>query len=154
MAVLRLFLLGAMDIRHDDQQVPKPPTLKSQSLLAYLAMHRGRPQNREQLAGLFWGDRPERKARRSLRTALWHIRRYLPQESVLLSDTTTVLMNPDSDLWLDVEEFETHASSGQAVTCNPCWRSTAATFSMASMTIGLSASATDWKCCFSTRCHA
>jgi hypothetical protein len=27
------------------------------------------------LAGLFWGDRLESKARRSLATALWHIRR-------------------------------------------------------------------------------
>jgi DNA-binding SARP family transcriptional activator/predicted ATPase len=114
MAVLRLFLLGALDIRHDDRQVPKPPTLKSQSLLAYLALHRRRPQNREQLAALFWGDRPERKARRSLRTALWHIRRYLPQENLLLSDSTTVQMNPDSDLWLDVEEFEKQVSSSQA----------------------------------------
>ena len=70
--------------------------------------------SRSRLAGLFWGDRPERKARRSLATALWHIRRYLPQENLLLSDTTTVQMNPDSDLWLDVEEFETQASSSQA----------------------------------------
>ena len=114
MPALRLFLLGPLDIQYDGQQVPKPPTLKSQSLLAYLAMHRRHPQNREQLASLFWGDRPERKARRSLRTALWHIRRCLPEKNLILSDSTMVQMDPDSDLWLDVEEFETQTSCSKA----------------------------------------
>jgi ABC-type oligopeptide transport system substrate-binding subunit/DNA-binding SARP family transcriptional activator len=103
---VRLFLLGPMDIRHDGQVVPKPPTQKSQSLLAYLALHRRRPQPRERLAALFWGDRPERKARRSLTTALWHIRRCLPDEDLLLSDVHAVQLDPGADLWLDVAEFE------------------------------------------------
>jgi ABC-type transport system substrate-binding protein/DNA-binding SARP family transcriptional activator len=106
MAALRLFLLGALDIQHDGQQVPKPPTLKSQSLFVYLALHRQRPQPRERLADLFWGDRPERRARRSLTTALWHIRRCLPGEDWLLADVHTAQLDPQADLWLDVAEFE------------------------------------------------
>jgi len=106
MATLRLFLLGALDIRHDGQQVPKPPTLKSQSLFAYLALHRQRPQRRERLADLFWGDRAERRARRSLTTALWHIRRCLPREDWLLADVHSAQLDPQADLWLDVAEFE------------------------------------------------
>jgi ABC-type oligopeptide transport system substrate-binding subunit/DNA-binding SARP family transcriptional activator len=108
MPVLRLFLLGPLGIRHDDQPLPKPPTRKSQSLLAYLVLHRQQPQSRERLADLFWGDRPERRARRSLTTALWHIRRCLlpADEDVLLSDVHSVQLNPDIDLWLDVAEFE------------------------------------------------
>jgi ABC-type oligopeptide transport system substrate-binding subunit/DNA-binding SARP family transcriptional activator len=103
---VRLFLLGPLDIRHDGQQLPKPPTIKSQSLFAYLALHRGRPQPRERLAALFWGDRPERKARRSLTTALWHIRRCLPDKDLLLSDVHAVQFDPQANLWLDVAEFE------------------------------------------------
>jgi DNA-binding SARP family transcriptional activator len=106
MPALRLFLLGSLDIRHDGQQLPKLPTLKSQSLLAYLALHRERPQPRERLAELFWGGRPERKARRSLTTALWHIRRCLHNEDLLLSDMHSVRFDPQADLWLDVAEFE------------------------------------------------
>jgi DNA-binding SARP family transcriptional activator len=53
MPALRLFLLGSLDMRYDGQQLPKPPTLKSQSLLAYLALHRQRPQPRERLATSF-----------------------------------------------------------------------------------------------------
>ena len=44
MSTLRLYFLGALDIRYDDQQLPKPATLKSQSLLAYLALDHDRPQ--------------------------------------------------------------------------------------------------------------
>ena len=110
MLALRLFLLGALDIRYDDQQLPKPPTQKSQSLLAYLAVHGQRPQPRERLADLFWGDRPKPKARSSLSTALWHLRRCLPSEACLLSDARTVQFSPEFPLWLDVEEFEASAA--------------------------------------------
>lgn len=67
---LRLYLLGMLDIRLGDQPLPKPPALKSQSLLAYLVLHRRQPQTRERLADLFWGERPESRARHSLATAL------------------------------------------------------------------------------------
>ena len=49
---MQLYFLGTLDIRYDNQPLPKPPTLKSQSLLAYLILHRHRPQPRERLAGL------------------------------------------------------------------------------------------------------
>jgi len=102
--------LGPLEISCGDRALSKPPTLKSQSLLAYLVLHRERPQPREQLAEMFWGDRPERKARRSLATALWHIRRCLPDETLLLSDSHTVQFNAQADLRLDVEEFESQAT--------------------------------------------
>lgn len=73
MPTLQVFLLGAPDVRYDDAPVSKPPTVKSQSLVAYLIVHRRQPQPRERLADLFWGERTDRKARRSLATALWHI---------------------------------------------------------------------------------
>lgn len=46
MPVLRLHFLGTLDIRCDGQQLPKPPTAKSQSLLAYLVLHRHQIQPR------------------------------------------------------------------------------------------------------------
>ncbi|MGD1992076.1 MAG: AAA family ATPase [Anaerolineae bacterium] len=110
MASLQMVLLGALDMRSGGQQLPKPPTLKSQSLLAYLALHRDQPQPRDRLVGLFWAERPERNARRSLSTALWHIRRCLPFDSALISDVNAVQFNPHADVWLDVEAFEAQAS--------------------------------------------
>lgn len=108
MATLQLYFLGPLDIRSGDRQLPKPPTLKSQSLLAYLVLHR--PQPRSRLAGLFWGDRPERKARHSLSTALWHIRHVLPDEDLVLSDLHTAQFDPQADVWVDVEAFECQTS--------------------------------------------
>jgi DNA-binding SARP family transcriptional activator len=110
MPALEVYLLGRLDMRCDDQPLPKPPTLKSQSLLAYLVLHRGQPHPRERLAGLFWGERTERKARRSLTTALGHIRRCLPEASCLLSEPQTVQFDPQVELCLDVDEFESHAA--------------------------------------------
>jgi ABC-type oligopeptide transport system substrate-binding subunit/DNA-binding SARP family transcriptional activator len=110
MPTLHVNLLGPMDLRYDGQQLCKPPTLKSRSLLAYLILHRDRPQARERLVDLFWGDRPERRARRSLTTALWHIRRCLPEEELILSELNTVQFDPGSELWLDVDEFQAQAA--------------------------------------------
>ncbi len=115
MPTLRLYFLGTLDIRYDGEQLPKPATLKSQSLLAYLILHRAMPQSRDRLMVLFWGDRPERKARASLSTALWHIRRCLPQDYVE-SDSQTVQFDPQSDLWLDVDEFQSQVSQDDLAT--------------------------------------
>lgn len=110
MTSLQLYFLGPLEIRYGDRELLKPPTLKSQSLLAYLALHRDQPQYRERLAEMFWGDRPERNARRSLTTALWHIRRAFPDPQYLLSDSQTVQFDPRTELWLDVDAFESHAA--------------------------------------------
>jgi DNA-binding SARP family transcriptional activator/predicted ATPase len=110
-AVLQFYFLGPLDIRSGDRQLPRPPTLKSQSLLAYLVLHRNQPQPRERLTGLFWGERPDDKARRSLSTALWHIRRCLGGRPALLGDSHTVQFDPQSPYWLDVAEFETKVAA-------------------------------------------
>jgi ABC-type transport system substrate-binding protein/DNA-binding SARP family transcriptional activator len=94
--------------------LPRPATLKSQSLLAYLLLHRQRPQSRDHLCNLFWGDRSELKARGSISTALWHIRRCLP-EDIILRDGETLQYNPGAEVWLDVEEFKSHISASDIV---------------------------------------
>lgn len=110
MATLQLYFLGPLDIRCDDRELPKPPTLKSQSLLAYLVLYRDQPHSRDRLADLYWGDRPGRKSLASLSTALWHLRRCLPNEALILSDPHSVQFDPQADLWIDVDEFESQAT--------------------------------------------
>ena len=101
---LSLRCCGAPEVAASD--LPLPATLKAQSLLAYLVAHRDRPQGRDHLAEIFWGDRPEHNARRSLATALWQIRRCLPGDEFILADTANVQLNPHRVFWLDVAEFE------------------------------------------------
>ncbi|MBM4460682.1 MAG: hypothetical protein FJ011_23470, partial [Chloroflexi bacterium] len=88
------------------RELPLPATLKAQSLLTYLVVHRNQPHTRDHLAELFWGDRPEHNARHSLATALWQIRRCLPADDLILADVADVQFNPRSLFWLDVAEFE------------------------------------------------
>jgi ABC-type oligopeptide transport system substrate-binding subunit/DNA-binding SARP family transcriptional activator len=102
--VVRFYFLGAFDLRGDQQALLKPPTQKSQSLLAYLVLQRKHPLSRDHLINLFWGERPEHKARRSLTTALWHIRNSLPADFII-SDYSSVQLNPQAKIWVDVDEF-------------------------------------------------
>ncbi len=107
MPLLKIHLLGHLELLdNEDRVLSLPTTLKARSLLAYLILHRSQPQPREHLSTLFWGERPEQKARHSLSTALWRIRRCLPDEEVILSDHHTVQFDPQADLWLDVDAFE------------------------------------------------
>ena len=80
---LKMRLLGRLEWRYvnagqPELEPPRPATTKAQSLLAYLVFYQRKQHARERLMEMFWGDRSERKARRSLSTALWHIRRCMP----------------------------------------------------------------------------
>ena len=103
---LHVRLLGSLEIFHTGRPLPVPATRKAQALLAYLVLNREQPQSRERLAELFWGDRPEEKARRSLSTAVWHISHCLPDKVYILSNLNTVQFNPQAALVLDSLEFE------------------------------------------------
>ncbi len=108
--MLKIQTLGGFELWDDTNPLPLPATIKARSLLAYLIVHRNRIWPRERLADLFWGDRPDHKARRSLATALWHIRGCLPCQELILSDTQTVQFEPRTDLWLDTEVFASQAT--------------------------------------------
>jgi DNA-binding SARP family transcriptional activator len=111
--MLKIWTLGQIEIWQDQKSLRLPPTRKSCSLLAYLITHRNQAWSRDHLANLYWGDRPEQKARRSLTTALWHIRRELLDEDAIQSNSATVQFNPQTDCWLDAEEFERRAKGGE-----------------------------------------
>ena len=106
---LQIHLLGLMELWADGQALSKPPTVKAQSLLAFLLVHQQRAHAREFLADLFWGERPPNKAAQSLATALWHIRRGLGD--VIVGDLHTVQFRPGVRLWLDTEVFAGLAAS-------------------------------------------
>ncbi|MFZ0545576.1 MAG: tetratricopeptide repeat protein [Candidatus Promineifilaceae bacterium] len=109
MPTLRLYCFGRFELTYQDVSLPRPATVNSQSLLAYLACNRVRPTARDKLIDLFWGERPDHRARRSLSTALWHIRRCLPNETYITADNQTVQLT--GQLWLDVDAFYDHADT-------------------------------------------
>ena len=114
MGALRICLLGVMRITHDEWPMETRISRTVKELLAYLTLFRQRIHAREVLAGLFWGDHSDEKARSCLSTALWRLRKVLEPGSVgrgtylLTTPTGDIGFNGESEHWLDIEVFEHH----------------------------------------------
>jgi DNA-binding SARP family transcriptional activator len=108
MAGVRLELLGPAEILRDGRVVTGVGR-KAMGLLAYLAMPKGRPHNRDELATLLWSDRFDEQARQSLRQTLSTLRKSV--DDVIVTSDQSVAVAADS-VESDVEEFETLAASG------------------------------------------
>lgn len=104
---LEVRLFGDFRLSVEGRPVPGFASGRLQSLLAYLLLHRDAVQARAHLAFTFWPDAPESGARNSLRQLLHQLRQALPDADRHLRATpSTVEWAADSDLWLDVAEFE------------------------------------------------
>ncbi len=111
MATLTLTLFGALHLHDGEHSVVQAPSGKIRNLLAYLLLNRHTAHGREHLAGVFWGDEGDQKARHCLNTALWRLNRLLDAahpttHPYLRVDTQTIGWNTASDFRLDVDEFE------------------------------------------------
>lgn len=109
----QIYFLGKFRIIDPSGKPIKLATRKIENLLAFLWLRRERPQARERIAGLFWPESSSKKARASLRTALYNITKSLDldefhQESSLLLTRNTAQFNPDLPFWVDVSEFESN----------------------------------------------
>ncbi|HEY4721336.1 MAG TPA: BTAD domain-containing putative transcriptional regulator, partial [Anaerolineae bacterium] len=103
---LQIRLFGRPEFYRGPVLLPSLATHKTQSLLAFLILRRDRPHSRDELSALFWGDQTQERARHSLATALWRIRRLISPDEYLLADAAAVQFDGDRDYWLDTAEFE------------------------------------------------
>ena len=111
MGILQVVLLGGVHLTHNNWLTQATLTREMQTLLAYLLLHRHRVHPREILAGIFWAEHSQEKARRALNTALWRLKKALEPEGIpagtyLSSHAEEVGFNDQSQYWLDVEVFE------------------------------------------------
>jgi len=105
--VPRARLLGPMDLKLGERQLPPLDSARAESLLAYLLLHRDVPQPRQRLAFLLWPDSAEAQAHTNLRKVLHNLRRALPDADRLIEiGPRTLRWRPDAPLWLDVEQSE------------------------------------------------
>lgn len=102
--MLQLRLLGAPKALADGSPVTDRLPGKAQAILYYMATT-GQPQPRTVLATLLWGDVPESAARTNLRKALAALRQEL--DPYLQIERQSVAFHPETDLWVDVVEFQT-----------------------------------------------
>jgi TolB-like protein/Flp pilus assembly protein TadD len=108
----RLTLLGGFFLCDGGGAELALATRKDRLLLAYLALTFGRPQLRDRLAGLLWGDRGEGQARDSLRQSLASMRQAFRKAEFdpLWTDRDSVSFDP-TQIKVDVLEFATLADS-------------------------------------------
>ncbi len=105
MARYRLNLLGGFSLWFNlELEELRLPTVKSKALLAYLALTSDQVHSRDELAALFWGDRPESAARHNLAQTLSSIRK------VLSTNGTCELHATRQDIVLDGAEIESDVS--------------------------------------------
>ena len=80
-ASLKLHLLGEFRVETGTGEDIAIASKKSQALLAYLALATDQKQNRDKLALLLWSDRPDERARHSLRQCVLTLRKTLGDET-------------------------------------------------------------------------
>jgi DNA-binding SARP family transcriptional activator len=112
MGILQVALLGGVHVTHNNWLTQVKLTREIQALLAYLLLQRHRVHPREVLAGIFWAEHSQERARRALNTALWRLKKALEPEGVpagtylISAHSDEVGFNCQSQYWLDVEIFE------------------------------------------------
>jgi DNA-binding SARP family transcriptional activator len=112
MKILRISLFGCVRVSFDNftSNLNLSPII--QALLAYLLLERQRIHSRDVLAGLFWGDNTQKRARGCLNTTIWRLRHSLEPEGIPVGTYLTITQqgevgfNTNSQHWLDVEVFE------------------------------------------------
>ena len=117
MTSLEIRVFGSLRLQDRETGAIRPLNGKVRDLFSYLLVAREVVHSREQLAGLFWGDRDDEKARHCLNTTLWRLNRLLASAGAsnhLRIGAYTIGFNTVSDCWIDVVEFETRCNWAEA----------------------------------------
>lgn len=107
MVQLKLYLFGPPRLERAGQPV-EINLRKALALMVYLAVTR-QTHSRDALATLFWPDSSQRHARASLRRALHQLNQHLRQALAVTAETVAV--DPQAELWLDIEVYRRHAAA-------------------------------------------
>lgn len=97
MSTLRIALFGRLTISRGERGVELPA--KPAELLCYLLLQRGRPQSREALATVLWGEASAAQGKKYLRQTLWQLQQALEGDGAAARS----LLRLDRD-WVAVDE--------------------------------------------------
>jgi len=101
--MLEIRTFGGLHLRCEGEPLEELTSRKAEALLVYLAVT-GKPQAREVLSDFFWDTRTQTQASANLRTVLTLLRKRVGD--YLTIGRNYVRINPDVDVWLDLDEFE------------------------------------------------
>lgn len=109
--MLTLSFLGAYSAKLGNTVLQGFESTKVRALLAYLMLESDKPQSREHLVGLFWGEGDDAKASKNMRQALSNLRKTIQDTDMespfllMVSDTIQADAN-NPHIWLDTRLFE------------------------------------------------
>jgi len=121
LAPLNVYLFGKFRVEYDNRALHGLESRRLQELFCRLLLSRDRPQPREALAGVIWGESSTEQSKKSLRQSLWLLRAALSAynepfaDQVLLAETDWVQVRSNPSLWLDVAVFEQICSRVQGI---------------------------------------
>ena len=111
-ADLAVCCLGPFRVYQYDRVVGEWASRKGKSVFKYLITHREHPVSKEVLMELLWPDSSPDAARNNLNVAIYGLRQSLrqdnPHQSHILYQDDCYFINPDLNIWVDVEAFEAH----------------------------------------------
>ena len=114
MPLLRAHLFKSLRLETENQRALDAGSPLTRSLLAYLLLHRKHPADRRRLAFLFWTRSTESAARRNLRQYLHRLKQVFEEANLgddwIITSASTVQINPQADIWLDVDAFRDRKS--------------------------------------------
>jgi DNA-binding SARP family transcriptional activator len=116
---LSVHSLGPFRVFQNDRSLGPWVNRRAKAIFQYLVAHRARPVPKEILMHLLWPDASISAARNNLNVAIYALRRVLSMEdanfSPILFRADCYLLNPDLDLWVDVEHFERLVASARSL---------------------------------------
>jgi PAS domain S-box-containing protein len=108
--MLEIATFGGLSIRRDGEPAVELATREMEVLLVYLACTK-RPYPHDVLGALLWDEQPRELAASDLRKALSDLGKHLGAYVTITADTAG--LDPDADVWLDVEQLEAKLGAGQ-----------------------------------------
>jgi DNA-binding SARP family transcriptional activator/pimeloyl-ACP methyl ester carboxylesterase len=107
MPELKLFLFGPPRFEYQGETIDLG-LRKAMALITYLAITK-RDCSRDEMATLLWPESSQSSARASLRRSLYHINKTI-EDQLLLTGADTISLDPNADLWCDVDMFKRYLS--------------------------------------------
>lgn len=104
----KIFLLGDVRIYGPKGSTANIPTRRAEELFAFLVLESGRMFSRSVLAGQFWEDLPEERARRALNTELWRLGaalRAVGIDKALVRGRREIGFRLDPATWVDAHQL-------------------------------------------------
>lgn len=113
---LRVYALGHFLVYENDYLIVDWPSRRGKSIFKYLILHRQQRIPKEVLMETFWPNADPEAARNNLNVSIYGLRQVLrnkhPEYSHIVFEDGQYLLNPEMQVWVDVEAFLIHFRAG------------------------------------------